>query len=342
MCILLIDDSPHIHNQLKVYLHGGGYTDLVFVHSAKEAFAWLKLDPPGKPSRKPDVILMDINMPEINGIEATRLIKATRAYRSTPIIMVSGDTSDESLNAAFEEGAVDYITKPIRKIELLARIRSALKLKKEIDIRKEREGEMFAMAEQLSEMNQQLQQANHKLERISWEDGLTNLSNRRYFDETLQKEMKLMHRRAEPICLIMLDVDHFKLYNDSYGHQAGDHCLKQVAAAIASLVRRPADFVARYGGEEFAMVLPSTNEEGGKIVGEKLLQKIASLKIEHNASESNRYVTVSAGLSCLVPGSGTTVSKLVSLADNALYEAKHSGRNCLKIHESKIEVIEKE
>lgn len=173
----------------------------------------------------------------------------------------------------------------------------------------------------------QRKQMEEKLQRLSVIDGLTGIGNRRLFDETLGNEWKRVIRDKFPISLILLDIDFFKLYNDSYGHQAGDTCLKQVATALDLCVQRPADLVARYGGEEFAVILPETTLEGASSLAESIRSSIESLKIEHNKSTVSPYVTVSIGVSTLVPERVASYEQLILNADKALYRAKEKGRN---------------
>lgn len=172
----------------------------------------------------------------------------------------------------------------------------------------------------------QRRQIEEKLKRSSVSDGLTGIGNRRLFDETLNKEWKRAMRDQFSLSLILMDIDYFKLYNDNYGHQEGDDCLRQVANALAKVVQRPADLVARYGGEEFAVILPETTSEGALRLAESIRSSIEGLKIEHCKSPVS-YITVSAGVSTLIPERGSSFEQLVSIADNALYRAKEKGRN---------------
>lgn len=173
----------------------------------------------------------------------------------------------------------------------------------------------------------QRRQIEEKLKRLSVLDGLTGIGNRRLFDETVDREWKRALRDQVSISLVLLDIDFFKLYNDTYGHLKGDTCLKQVATTLANGVQRPADVVARYGGEEFAIVLPETSAEGALSLAEAVRSSIESLKIEHNKSTASPYVTVSAGVSTSTPEHGDAYEQLISNADKALYQAKGKGRN---------------
>ena len=165
------------------------------------------------------------------------------------------------------------------------------------------------------------------LSNLAIHDGLTGIYNRRYFDETLAREWKRTMREKAPLSLIMLDIDYFKKYNDTYGHQAGDECLRQVATTISGALRRPADMAARYGGEEFVVVLPNLKLEDSAKFGETIRAKIEALKMEHKQSDANPFITVSLGIASVVPNSISSYEELVGAADKALYSAKNKGRN---------------
>ncbi len=179
---------------------------------------------------------------------------------------------------------------------------------------------------------EKLKEANEALTRLSVSDGLTQIANRRKFDEHLTIEWTRLKREKQPLSLILCDIDFFKLYNDSYGHQAGDACLKAVAKTIEQNVKRPADLAARYGGEEFAVILPNTQPEGALQLSEKIRKSIQDLKIPHSGSKINSYVTLSLGISGMVPDATGTPQILIEKADKALYKAKENGRNCAMLN----------
>jgi diguanylate cyclase (GGDEF)-like protein len=174
-----------------------------------------------------------------------------------------------------------------------------------------------------------LQQANRQLERLATEDGLTNLFNRRRFDQYLDVEWRRQARTHNQIALIMCDVDYFKNYNDHYGHQAGDACLRSVANCIRKRVRRPSDLIARYGGEEFAIVMPETDIKGAWHIAEMVRQELLKMRIPHNHSSVAPCVTISCGIAAMFPSNSTQPQMLIQRADQALYRAKQKGRNCV-------------
>ncbi|MNH05436.1 Phytochrome-like protein cph2 [compost metagenome] len=174
---------------------------------------------------------------------------------------------------------------------------------------------------------QQLLDTNLMLQRLMNSDGLTGLSNRRHFDEYLELEWRRAMREQQQLSLLMIDVDYFKAYNDSFGHLAGDEALRQVAEAIRGSCSRPTDLPARYGGEEFVLVLPNTSPGGARLVAEKLRQTVLGLGIPHTAPVPDSYLTVSIGLATQTPSIGSHSRQLISAADKGLYQAKNGGRN---------------
>lgn len=187
--------------------------------------------------------------------------------------------------------------------------------------------DQLAIAIGQSQLYQQLQRANQELDRLVNLDGLTQVANRRCFDQVLQQECCRLRREQLPLSFILCDVDYFKCYNDTYGHLAGDFCLQQIAQAIKAAVKRPADLVARYGGEEFGVLLPNTPLEGVFQVAELIRQKVQQLQLAHVGSSVSEYITLSLGLSSLVPTQEESTEVLVRMADEALYQAKKQGRN---------------
>ena len=188
------------------------------------------------------------------------------------------------------------------------------------------DGNLLAVVETLRDMTAE-KKAQTELERLAAHDGLTGLTNRRGFDERLDAELSRAIRDQQSMALIMIDVDHFKRFNDAYGHQQGDECLREVASGLLTAVLRPSDLVARYGGEEFVVILPSVDQAGALAVAQRICDSIEALAITHGGNDGLGVVTVSVGLACGVPVRGTKEKDLIALADQALYQAKHSGRN---------------
>ena len=186
-----------------------------------------------------------------------------------------------------------------------------------------------AIAISQAELYRKLEEANKELQRLASSDGLTQLFNRRWFDQSLKTEWLRLTRERSPLSLILCDIDYFKAYNDTYGHPAGDVCLQKVANIIKETVKRPADLVARYGGEEFAVVLPHTDAAGAVHVAEEIRTRVKTLKIEHTGSKCSQYITLSLGVATLVPTQQLSTATLIALADQALYQAKAAGRDCL-------------
>ncbi len=191
----------------------------------------------------------------------------------------------------------------------------------------------FRNRKKIEQQARELRNANDQLQRLALVDGLTQVSNRRFFDERLQQEWRRLARSGEALSIILCDVDFFKKYNDTYGHLAGDACLQQVAKAIQLAVKRPADVVARYGGEEFVVILPETGAAGALHVADQILRQVSSLKIPHGSSEISEYVTVSVGVATTLPTPEVEPSELVKKADESLYNAKQNGRNRV-VHQS--------
>lgn len=320
MSILIVDDSRDSLLLLEKILKSEGYKDILRAASAKEVFHLLQMDDPSNANVQIDLILLDILMPEIDGIAVCHRIKECNIYRDIPIIMVTAVTDVKDLQKAFAAGAIDYITKPFNKVELLTRIRSVLKLKYETDRRKAREKE-------LSELTHQLETANKMLVQLSYKDSLTDLANRRYFDELIEKEWRRAIRNTTPLSLILIDIDHFKTFNDRYGHQTGDNCLRRIAKALSNSVKRSGDIIARYGGEEFITVLPETDIKGAVYIAEKMRSNVIDLGIAHDGHKSADVVSISLGVATIIPDRNSSPDALIAKADRALYKAKRGGRN---------------
>ena len=269
---------------------------------------------------KPTVILQDLIMPGLDGLTLVREYRNNPVTQDIPIIVLSTKEDPLVKSAAFAAGANDYLVKLPDTIELVARIlyhsRSYLTLLQRDEAYRA-----------LRVSQQQLLDTNLMLQRLMNSDGLTGLSNRRHFDEYLELEWRRAMREQQQLSLLMIDVDYFKVYNDSFGHLAGDEALRQVAEAIRGSSSRPSDLPARYGGEEFALVLPNTSPGGARLVAEKLRQTVVALGIPHTAPTAQSSLTVSIGLATQTPAIGSNCRQLISAADKGLYQAKNSGRN---------------
>lgn len=277
------------------------------------------------------VILQDLVMPDVDGLTLVRFYRNNPATRDVPIIVLSSKDDPHTKSDAFDQGATDYLVKLPEKLELLARIRTHAKSYVAQKERDEAFRNLSRMQEQLEKMNNELAVSNRELQRLSSLDGLTGLANRRQFDETLQQEWQRALRTNMPLSLIFVDIDFFKRYNDHYGHQAGDDCLKKVADALRRTIHRPADLVSRYGGEEFVMILPDTVDQGALTIAEKVLATVTGLKIPHANSDAADHVTLSIGVATTQPLEGSKPQALIEAADKMLYRAKERGRNCIEV-----------
>ncbi|MCT7635904.1 diguanylate cyclase [Aliarcobacter butzleri] len=252
-----------------------------------------------------DLILLDIEMPDINGYDVCKRIKNNETIKNIPIIFITGRTSQEDEEYGLNLGAIDYITKPFNKAIVKLRIKNYLNLKIKNDM----------------------------LEKLSMYDGLTNIRNRRFFDETFEKTFSEIKRDKKSLAVLMIDIDFFKPYNDNYGHGQGDETLRKVAKALEKTIKRASDFVARYGGEEFVILLKDINKDGVEAVANNLLNAVRELKITHEFSKIENYVTISIGASFYNSNSDITKLELLLKADEALYNVKNSGRNNFAILE---------
>lgn len=313
MKVLVCDDSTVNRQLIGAYLRKMGH-DAIFVENGQQAIEKFGQE-------NPDLVLIDVEMPEMDGYEATKAIRASLFKFSgwTPIIFISSHIDDESIVKGIEAGGDDYLSKPVSLPVLQAKIHAMRRL---VMMRQS----LIEVEKELHETNEKLKASNQLLADLSLKDPLTQLGNRRAFEENLTKIHRLAIRDHKPISLLMIDVDYFKFYNDNYGHQAGDKCLQAIAEILSKGFHRPADFAARYGGEEFVVVLFDCNLEGAVYKAEKLRAQVEALQIPHECSIGG-VVTVSIGITTGMPEIAFTDENLISIADQALYCAKGQGRN---------------
>lgn len=306
MKILLVEDSATLRHAHQSFLEKAGHS-VMLAESGEHALQAIELNPI-------DMVIMDVEMPGLNGFETTRLMREWLGDYWIPIIFVTGISDDESFRIGIEAGGDDYLIKPVSPIILKAKIKAM---------------------ERIIEMRDQLRKLNADLETLSRKDSLTQVYNRRSFEEFSQQQWLVANRNCLPLSVLMIDIDHFKQFNDFYGHPAGDSCLVQVAKTIEKNICRPTDMLARYGGEEFIVLLPDTDEEGAIHVANTVRHEIESLHIKHQPSPTSRWVTVSIGIS-MGMGAGVgfseqkatrSLNEIISCADKALYKSKHDGRN---------------
>ena len=289
--VLIADDDPLCVEALLILL-GTEPLELQPAYSGQQALqktaTW-----------HPDLVLLDIGLPDQSGYDVCRRIKADPETRDTTIIFLTGRSDSHDEAHGLELGAVDYITKPVNLPILKARLRVHLELK-----RKTRLLETQAML-----------------------DCLTQIPNRRFFDDLLEKEWSRCSRFGHTLAVMMIDIDYFKQYNDFYGHIQGDACLQQVAQLLEQGLKRSTDLLARYGGEEFVVILPQSDSAEVLMVAEHLRSSVAEAGIPHKAGGKEKVVTVSIGCCSVQPQAGHSSKELINRADKALYQAKRQGRN---------------
>lgn len=287
---LLVVDDQAVNIQVLFQIFSADY-QVFMATSGPQALAFCQHNPP-------DLVLLDVVMPGMDGFQVCAQLKAEALTANIPVIFVTAHNDAAQETQGLDLGAVDFIVKPVNPSVVRARVKTHLTLKFQSDL----------------------------LRQLVFLDGLTGVYNRRYFDQQLAIEWARSTRNGSAFSVIMIDVDHFKLYNDHYGHQAGDDCLRQVAGSLKSGLRRPADLVARYGGEEFACILPDTDFDDAMRLATGLERKVRELGIAHTRSSVTEVVTVSIGLASRTAESANNPAAILGLADAQLYQAKHTGR----------------
>jgi diguanylate cyclase (GGDEF)-like protein len=300
--VLIVDDDPNIHPILTHLLQPWG---LEVTNLEKPERFWEVLT-----QTQPDLVLLDIEMPTFNGIELCRVIRQDTRYDDLPILVMTGHTEDDYVRQVFNAGADDLIHKPIVDSELVTRVINRI--------------DRTHLRRQLDDLRHQHTQLLYQQATI---DPLTHIANRRAFNKFLQSSWRQLQITQSPLSLILCDVDEFKLYNDRYGHPAGDICLQWIASTIQQCIRPDTDQVARYGGEEFAIVLLDTSPSNAVKVAERIQVAIAQLKIPHSDTATHSYVSLSLGITGTIPVPERSIDHMVAMADRALYAAKERGRN---------------
>lgn len=309
--VLVVEDSKVTLKVLCNFLERMGLVDPLTAENGADALAVYRKE-------RPDIILLDAQLPDIDGFEIARLIRAGEHSDDwTAIIFLTSMTKDEDLARGIEVGGDDYLMKPVSEVVLHAKVRAMRRL--------------VEMQRDLVDVKHQLNAANRELQRLSTTDGLTGIANRRMFDELSLREWRRCERMKKPFALVMVDVDNFKLFNDEYGHQAGDDCLRAVAAQMARAAPRASDLAARYGGEEFALVLGETDADGARWVADNIRQRVSELGIPHITPA--RRVTISCGVVSVEPVKGLSLDVLLRSTDQALYSAKAEGRDRVVVGE---------
>ena len=289
--ILIVDDNKQ-NIEILMDLFKDDYKVAVAL-DAERALKLAAADP------LPDMILMDILMPGMSGYDACKILKQNDKTRGIPVIFVTAVSEVMDETQGFTVGAVDYITKPFHPPSVRARVEMHLEMRRKCAL----------------------------LEEYAFIDALTGIPNRRHFDDLLDKEWKRAMRADRHMSLLLIDIDKFKEYNDTYGHGSGDTALRKVAHALEDALRRAGDTVARYGGEEFAAVLPYTDAEKAREAADQIMQAVKALEIEHKSSPVAPHLTLSIGVATANPNKAATPASLLEEADKALYKAKHQGRN---------------
>ena len=291
--VLIIDDNVEMIRFLSGIVKAEA--QIIFATSGQGGIALAR-------QRRPTLILLDLNLPDVDGYEICRQLKNEEDTKECPIIVVTAETSRDAEVDALNAGAVDFIIKPLNPAVALARVKTHLKLRQTV----------------------------LELERLANHDGLTGLFNRRFFHAAMSQEFLRHQRQKLPLAIALVDIDHFKKFNDNYGHVEGDQCLATVAKLIELVTRRPGEIVARFGGEEFIVLLPYTTIVDAEKYGERLCDRVRNQNIAHHFQDGSQFVTVSVGVYSAIPNQDMTENVFVENADRALYQAKSAGRNCVR------------
>ncbi len=324
--ILIVDDNPHNLKVLATYMEECGY-EWIMANDGKTALQAASAD-------IPDLILLDVMMPEMDGYELCELMKADDLLKEIPVIFLTAKTETEDIIRGFQAGGVDYVSKPFNSEELKARIKTHLELKLSKDALIKTNQELKEVNHRLNQANEVIRISNAQLEEMiiqvetaSITDPLTGLFNRRYLLKKIEDEVIRVKRFVKPFALILSDIDHFKKINDSYGHQCGDYVLKHISVVLQSILREQ-DTQGRWGGEEFLTFLPQTDQAGAAILAEKIRKAVEQEVFEYEGNAIR--LTMTFGIAEYA--SGKTVDMIINEADLAMYAGKNNGRNRVALY----------
>jgi diguanylate cyclase (GGDEF)-like protein len=301
--ILVVEDEPNSRLLLKTYLTSDGY-QVMMANTGEDALKLIK-------DIHPSAVILDVLLPKMNGYEVCKRMKNSETTHFIPVVMATALRGNNERVQGIEAGADDFINKPFNRVELLTRIKSLLRIKR--------------LHEALEEKVHELEIAKTKLRKLAVTDGLTGLYNYRAFRRQLHIEILRSKRFRMPFSLLMMDIDHFKQYNDMFGHPSGDRVLKKFAQLIHGIIRE-VDCFARYGGEEFILILPGTDKKSSMIVAEKLRKLVENTAFPHVQKLPKKRVTISIGVASF-PQDSIREEELIQCTDQALYKAKNNGRN---------------
>jgi len=283
------------------------------------------------------LIISDVQMPIMDGFELAELLRSNLSTRNIPIIFLTATNKEEKhIFQGYELGAVDYLFKPIDATILKSKVRIFVNLYQQQKKAEHHSQFLEEMVIESKKNQQELEIANKQLTELSTLDSLTNIANRRTYDHFLKMAWDQSIVSKAPISVIMLDIDYFKLFNDEYGHQCGDECLKKVAEVLKNRGYRATDLVARYGGEEFIIVLGNTNNSDALKIAENVRLKIEALRIPHQLSLANKWITASIGVSTIFPTINDSIKSFIQTVDKSLYLSKEHGRNQVSFLEHQV------
>lgn len=317
--ILIVDDTKANLISLEAILEGENL-NILTVSNGNDALKILL-------KTKIDIILLDVQMPGMNGFEVAELMRVNHKTKDIPIIFITAiNKEEEYIFKGYELGAVDYLYKPISNEILKSKVKVFVKLNEQTKIIEEK-------TRALEEKIIQLEMVEKKLNHLVRIDELTGVYNRRAFEEIFELEWARTTRSKGSFSALMIDIDNFKNFNDTYGHLKGDECLKDVSKVIQKTLKRITDEVARLGGEEFVVLLPETDLEGAKIIAEEIRKNIEGLKIPNKGVNTSQFITVSIGVSSVIPNKLIEKKEIINCADKGLYIAKKNGKNMTCVYE---------